>query len=78
MWFQRSLLQAETDKEKVETDVLKQQEKMGMLQVQVENGHKDKDNLQSELEILLDRNNKLSEMHDKSRVNNHNLHIMLV
>ena len=66
--FQRQVLQAETDKEKVETDILKQQEKMEMLQVQINNAQKDKDNLQSEMECLLDRINKLSEMVDKSRV----------
>lgn len=68
MWFQRSLLQAETDKEKVETEILKQQEKMEMLQCQINNAQKDKDNFQSEMEILLDRINKLSDMVDKSRV----------
>ena len=58
----------ETDKEKVETEILKQQERMEMLQTQLNNAGKDKENLQSEMEILLDRTNKLSEMVDKSRV----------
>lgn len=66
--FQRQVLQTETDKEKVETDILKQQEKMEMLQVQINSAQKDKDNLQSEMELLLDRINKLSDMLDKSRV----------
>ena len=62
-------MQAETDKEKVETEILRHAEKTNMLQVQVDNAQKDKENLQNEMEILLDRINKLSELVDKSRVN---------
>ena len=69
LWFQRQVLQTETDKEKVETDILRHAEKTNMLQVQVDNAQKDKENLQNEMEILLDRINKLSELVDKSRVN---------
>ena len=69
LWFQRQVLQAETDKEKVETEILRHAEKTNMLQVQVDSAQKDKENLQNEMEILLDRINKLSEMVDKSRVN---------
>ena len=69
LWFQRQVLQAETDKEKVETEILRHAEKTNMLQVQVDNAQKDKENLQNEMEILLDRINKLSELVDKSRVN---------
>ena len=69
MWFQRQVLQAETDKEKAETEILKQQEKQSMLQEQINNAQKEKENFQSEMEILLDRINKLSELVDKSRVN---------
>ena len=69
LWLQRQVLQAETDKEKVETEILRHAEKTEMLQVQVNNAQKDKENLQSEMELLLDRINKLSEMVDKSRVN---------
>lgn len=39
-----------------------------MMQVQVEKAQKDRQNLQSEMEILLDRINKLSDMLDKARV----------
>jgi septal ring factor EnvC (AmiA/AmiB activator) len=66
---QRSLVAVETDKEKLETDLLKQQEKMEMMQTQVEKAQKDRQNLQAEMEILLDRINKLSDMLDKTRVN---------
>ena len=58
----------ETDKEKLETDLLKQQEKSDMLQTQVEKSQKDRQNLPAEMEILLDRINKLSDMLDKARV----------
>jgi septal ring factor EnvC (AmiA/AmiB activator) len=66
--LQRSLVAVETDKEKLETDLLKQQEKSEMLQSQVEKSQKDRQNLQAEMEILLDRINKLSDMLDKARV----------
>lgn len=62
-------MQAETDKEKAETEILKQQEKMETIHVQINNAQKDKENLQSEMELLLDRINKLDIMVDKSRVN---------
>ena len=68
MNLQRSLVAVETDKEKLETDLLKQQEKSDMLQTQVEKSQKDRQNLQAEMEILLDRINKLSDMLDKARV----------
>ena len=48
--------------------ILKQQEKQSMLQEQINNAQKEKENFQSEMELLLDRINKLSEMVDKSRV----------
>ena len=51
-----------------ETEILKQQEKQSMLQEQINNAQKEKENFQSEMEILLDRINKLSELVDKSRV----------
>ncbi len=65
---QRTLLQTETEKEKAETEILKQQEKFEMVNREVSNAQKDKENLQSEMEILLDRINKLSELVDKQRV----------
>ena len=61
-------MQTETDREKLETEILKHQEKFNMLEVQFASAGKEKDNLQTEMEILLDRINKLSEMVDKTRV----------
>lgn len=61
-------MRAESDKDKIDTDLLKEKEKVAMLETQVQKGSKDRDNLQNEMEMLLDRINKLSEMLDKSRV----------
>ena len=61
-------MRAQTDKDKIETDLMKQQEKTTILESQVQKGQKDRENLQTEMEMLLDRINKLSEMLDKSRV----------
>jgi len=66
--LQTALLRAQSDKDKMETDLLKQQEKTGMMETQVQKAQKDRENLQAEMEMLLDRINKLSELLDKSRV----------
>ena len=50
---------------------MKQKEKVGMVEAQVTRAQKDRENLQSEMEILLDRINKLSELLDKARVSVH-------
>ena len=68
-FFQQSaLLRAQTDKDKIETDLLKQQEKVSILENQVQKTQKERENLQAEMEMLLDRINKLSEHLDKARV----------
>ena len=59
---------AQTEKDKLETDLMKQQEKVNHLESQVNKAAKDRENLQSEMEMLLDRINKLSELLDKNRV----------
>ncbi len=69
--FQTALLRAESDKDKMETDLLKQQEKATMMEAQVQKAQKDRENLQAEMEMLLDRINKLSELLDKARVRNY-------
>merc|ERR1712223_1364360 len=48
-------------------EFIKQKEKSGMLEGQVQKAQSDRENLQSEMEILLDRINKLSELLDKAR-----------
>ena len=81
--FQASLLRAEDERDKLESELLKQKEKVGMVEAQVTRAQKDRENLQSEMEILLDRINKLSELLDKARVSpvhtsHPTLHIVLV
>lgn len=61
-------MRLQSDKDKLETDLMKQQEKSDMLEAQVTKSQKDRENLQSEMEILLDRINKLSDLLDRSRV----------
>ena len=63
-------MSAQTEKDKIETDLMKQQEKVNILETQVQKAGKDRENLQSEMEMLLDRINKLSELLDKNRVRN--------
>ena len=66
--LQCALLRTQTEKENVETDLLKAQEKVTILDSQNQKSNKDRENLQAEMEMLLDRINKLSELLDKSRV----------
>ena len=70
-------MQTETDKEKLETEILKHQEKFNMIEVQFANAGKEKDNLQSEMEILLDRISKLTEMVEKTRVWKKSIHLQI-
>ena len=73
--FQTALIRAEEERDKIDTEFIKQKEKSGMLEAQVQRAQSDRENLQSEMEILLDRINKLSELLDKARVsqNDHNV-----
>ncbi len=66
--MQTALMRTQSEKDKVETELLKQQEKNTILDAQAQKAHKDRENLQAEMEMLLDRINKLSELLDKSRV----------
>ena len=76
-WFQRQVLQAENDKERAEAETLKQQQKQSMLYDQINNAENEKENLHTEMEILNDRIKTLSEMVDKTRVNNTILVVVL-
>ena len=49
-------------------EIIKQREKTALLEAQIQKAQSDRENLQSEMEILLDRINKLSELLDKARV----------
>ncbi len=66
--MQNALIRLQSEKDKVETDLLKQQERGNILEAQVQKTQKDRENLQAEMEMLLDRINKLSELLDKARV----------
>ena len=66
--MQRALVTTQTDKDKVETELLKQQEKVNILETQVVKSQKDRENLEHEMEMLLDRIKKLSELLDKAKV----------
>lgn len=68
------MVRAQNDKDKLETDLLKQQEKASLMETQAQKAQKDRENLQSEMEILLDRINKLSDLLDKARVMNDSVH----
>lgn len=66
--FQNSLVRVEDERDKLDTEFMKQKEKVDMTQAQIQRAQNDRENLQSEMEILLDRINKLSELLDKARV----------
>ena len=66
--MQRALVTTQSDKDKVETELLKQQEKVNILETQVVKSQKDRENLEHEMEMLLDRIKKLSELLDKAKV----------
>ena len=66
--FQGSLIRAEEERDKNDMEIIKQREKTALLEAQIQKAQSDRENLQSEMEILLDRINKLSEHLDKARV----------
>ena len=66
--FQAALIRAEEERDKNDMEIIKQREKTALLEAQIQKAQSDRENLQSEMEILLDRINKLSELLDKARV----------
>ena len=66
--FQSALIRAEEERDKNDMEIIKQREKTALLEAQIQKAQSDRENLQSEMEILLDRINKLSELLDKARV----------
>ena len=66
--FQTALIRAEEERDKNDMEIIKQREKTALLEAQIQKAQSDRENLQSEMEILLDRINKLSELLDKARV----------
>jgi hypothetical protein len=58
----------EEDKEKGEGDLHRQGRDLEMLQHAVDKSARERENMQGEMDMLLDRINKMSDMLDKSRV----------
>ena len=62
------MIRLEEDKDKVEQEVMRLTRELELLQATVSKSQRDRENMQSEMDTLLDRINKLSDMLDKSRV----------
>ena len=65
---QTQIIRVEEEKEKVESELLRQARDLEMLQNTIQKSQRERENMQSEMEVLLDRINKMSDMLDKSRV----------
>ena len=65
---QTQIIRVEEEKEKVEAEMLRQARDQEMLQNTIQKSQRERENMQSEMEVLLDRINKMSDMMDKSRV----------
>ena len=65
---QTQIIRVEEEKEKVEAEMLRQARDLEMLQNTIQKSQRERENMQSEMEVLLDRINKMSDMMDKSRV----------
>ena len=66
--LQSNMIRLEEDKDKVEQEVMRLTRELELLQATVSKSQRDRENMQSEMDTLLDRINKLSDMLDKSRV----------
>ena len=66
--LQTQIIRVEEEKEKVESELLRQARDLEMLQNTIQKSQRERENMQSEMEVLLDRINKMSDMLDKSRV----------
>ena len=58
----------EEDKEKGDGELIRQNRDLEMLQHAVDKSTRERENMQQEMDMLLDRINKMSDMLDKSRV----------
>ena len=68
MDIQTQLIRVEEDKEKTEQEMMRQGRDLEMLQNTIQKSQRERENMQSEMDVLLDRINKMSDMLDKSRV----------
>ena len=72
VWLlQTQLIRVEEDKEKTEQEMMRQGRDLEMLQNTIQKSQRERENMQSEMDVLLDRINKMSDMLDKSRVGQH-------
>ena len=65
---QTQLIRVEADKETTEQEMMRQGRDLEMLQNTIQKSQRERENMQSEMDVLLDRINKMSDMLDKSRV----------
>ena len=68
MSLQTQIIRVEEDKEKMESEMMRQSRDLEMLQNTIQKSQRERENMQSEMDVLLDRINKMSDMLDKSRV----------
>ena len=66
--LQTQIIRAEEEKEKVEAELMRQARDLEMLQNTIQKSQRERENMQTEMEVLLDRINKMSDMLDKARV----------
>ena len=66
--LQTQIIRVEEDKEKMESEMMRQARDLEMLQNTIQKSQRERENMQSEMDVLLDRINKMSDMLDKSRV----------
>ena len=66
--LQTQIIRVEEEKEKTEAEMMRQGRDLEMLQNTIQKSQRERENMQSEMEVLLDRINKMSDMLDKSRV----------
>ena len=66
--LQTQIIRTEEEKEKVEAELMRQARDLEMLQNTIQKSQRERENMQTEMEVLLDRINKMSDMLDKARV----------
>ena len=65
---QNQIIRVEEEKEKGEGELVRQGRDLELLQHAVDKNARERENMQGEMDMLLDRINKMSDMLDKSRV----------
>ena len=73
--LQNQLIRTEEEKEKGEGDLHRQGRDLELLQHAVDKSSRERENMQAEMDMLLDRINKMSDMLDKSRVRSQAIYV---